>query len=233
MSTTSSQVLNLDPLSPSPSLAENVDSSAKKLKNSKPKNNKKNSKIKIKSKLSDIESASGRIIDSMYRNAYRTQLDLIRLADNKANIMISINGLILSIIVAGWTMIKNHAEAIFFIPISIFILSSLFSMFFSVLAARPKKNNSSAQFDDFAQKKANLMFFYDQVSLSADEYVQAVDQACSSNEHIYHHMSRHIYSLGLVITSKFKLLNIAYSLFIYGLCLSVLSFLLIEFKWTL
>ncbi|SEH08397.1 Pycsar system effector family protein [Candidatus Venteria ishoeyi] len=228
MSTTSSQVINLDP--PSSPLADNIEDTAKALKKTKLKNNKKNSKIKIKPKLAELESASGRSIDSMYRNAYRTQLDLIRLADNKSNIMISINGLILSVIVTAWAMIKNHTEAIFFIPISIFILSSLFSMFFSVLAARPKKYCSSAQFDDFAKKKANLMFFYDQVSLSADEYVRAVDQACSSNEHIYNHMSRHIYRLGLVITSKFKLLNMAYSLFIYGLCISVLSFLLIEFN---
>ena len=52
-------------------------------------------KKKTKKKKS---SASSKSVETMFRNAYRAQLDMIALAATKANIMISLNGVIVSIL---------------------------------------------------------------------------------------------------------------------------------------
>ncbi len=49
----------------------------------------------------DKTLGTNRGIETMFRSAYRVQMDLTGLADNKANMMISINGIIISIIIAA------------------------------------------------------------------------------------------------------------------------------------
>jgi len=44
---------------------------------------------------------STRGVETLFRSAYRVQMELTSLADNKANMMISINGIIISIIIAS------------------------------------------------------------------------------------------------------------------------------------
>ena len=57
-------------------------------------------KKKNKDKL-DKALGTNRGIETMFRSAYRVQMELTALADNKANMMISINGIIISIIIAS------------------------------------------------------------------------------------------------------------------------------------
>lgn len=175
------------------------------------------------------ELSNTRPLDSMFRNAYRTQMDLVRLADIKANIMISINGFILSILVAG-TGLNQQSEPWFFWSVGAFLITCLSSMFFAVLAARPRLRNPHRSPDEFYNEQANILFFYDQDSISADEYVEVINQLQGEPQKIYHHMSRHVHSLGKVVARKFRFLYIAYSLFIYGFGISFILFLLVFFK---
>ena len=54
-----------------------------------------------KKKKKQKKKGSTRGVETMFRTNYRTHLDLSSLADNKANIMISINGIIISILLAS------------------------------------------------------------------------------------------------------------------------------------
>ena len=56
---------------------------------------------KKKGKKKDSGLGSSRGIETMFRTSYRVHQDLVSLADTKANIMISVNGLIISIILAA------------------------------------------------------------------------------------------------------------------------------------
>ena len=56
---------------------------------------------KKKGKKKDLGIGTSRGIETMFRTSYRVQQDLVAIADAKANIMISVNGLIISIILAA------------------------------------------------------------------------------------------------------------------------------------
>ena len=57
-------------------------------------------KVKVnKKKKKKVVYSKG--VETMFRNAYRAQLDLISLAATKANIMISLNGFIVSILMVS------------------------------------------------------------------------------------------------------------------------------------
>jgi Family of unknown function (DUF5706)/Protein of unknown function (DUF3616) len=156
-------------------------------------------------------------IETMYRGAYRTQLDLTNLADTKANIMISINGLILSVVLAAGGFIAN-LEPWLLVPVGALVLTCITAMFFAVQAARPRlPKTGELTPEDFISGDANVLFFQDLASLPEDEYVGVMDRIMRDRELTYHHMTRHLYGLGVGLNRKFALLKLAYSSFVFGI----------------
>ena len=184
--------------------------------------------MKLKGKDKDHVGTS-RGIETMFRTSYRTHMDLSGLADNKANIMISINGIIISILIAAvapglagspWLMI----------PTAVLLLGCLTSLVFAVLAARPRISRAAISLEDARSGRANILFFGDFVAISQEDYVEGMQALMRDTDRVYLNMIRDIYGLGSVLQTKFRLLRISYTVFMIALITGVLAFIL-TFVW--
>lgn len=182
---------------------------------------------KKKDKKKKLGSSRG--VETMFRTSYRVHMDLSSLADTKANIMISINGLIISITIASISP-KIDANPWLLIPTSILLLACLISMVNAVLAARPRVNTSIIDLDSFKRMKGNLLFFGHYTSLDEDDFVDGMTDLMENQEAIYYNMIRDIYGIGRVLDKKFKLLQRAYTSFMWGLTLGILGFIAV-YMW--
>lgn len=184
-------------------------------------------KKKEKETVAKVRKEKG--VETMLRSAYRTQLDLTNLADTKSNILISINGLILSVLLAAGGFIAN-LESMLLVPVGALFLTSIGAMFFAVHAARPRlPDREVRQVKDFLNGDANVLFFQDFASLTENSYVEVMDHVIQNSDLTYQQMSRHLYSLGVGLNRKYGLLRIAYGTFIFGILGSALLFLLVFF----
>lgn len=172
---------------------------------------------------------SKRGVETMFRTSYRTHMDLSSLADAKANIMISINGLIISIIIASVAP-KIDANPGLLLPTSILLLSCLVSVVYAVRAARPRINDDAISLDDVRGGRANLLFFGHFVHLPRDDYEEGMQELILDQDRMYRNMIRDIYGLGSVLERKFQLLRVSYTAFMVGIIVSVLSFV-VYFIW--
>ncbi len=175
--------------------------------------------------LKKKKKGSARSVETFYRNAYRTQLDLTSLADNKANIMISVNGLIVTAIIATGGFASYAGELPILLPLSVLIVSIL-SMIFAILAASPRVANLHIAKDDLLQGKANLLYFNNFLSVSEDEYADAMYGVIEDVENIYRMMSAHIYNMGKVLIRKYRFLRISYIVFLLGMVTNSVLFAL-------
>ena len=176
------------------------------------------------------EKDLGRGVETMFRTSYRMHVDLAGLADSKANILISINGLSISVMLAA--MVPRIGEEVWlFLPTSVVLLTSLASISLAVLAARPRVSRPAAGGTgtgaDAGGVGENLMFFGGFLSLSAEAYRAAVAEAIRQPERLYDGMARDIYGLGLVLDRKFRLLRMAYTVFMFGLATGVVLYLIV------
>jgi len=174
---------------------------------------------------------SNRGIETMFRSAYRVQMDLTSLADNKANMMISINGIIISIIIAAVAP-KLDTNPWLLIPTTLFLVGTLISIVFAILAARPRVSSEHISLQDLEHSKGNILFFGDFSHISQDEFVEGMLDLMEDRTVTYEAMIRNIYGLGSVLRKKFALLQIAYSCFMGALILGVFSFIGV-FVWIL
>jgi hypothetical protein len=174
---------------------------------------------------------TARGIETMFRSAYRVQMDLTGLADNKANMMISINGIIISIIIASVAP-KLDTNPWLLIPTTIFLLGTLISIVYAILAARPRVSTVPITLQDLKHSKGNILFFGDFANLQQDEFVEGMLDLLEERNVLYETMIRNIYGLGSVLRKKFALLQIAYTAFMLALVMGVLSFIGV-FIWIL
>jgi hypothetical protein len=189
----------------------------------------KGKKKKKKDKKDDGKLGSSRGIETMFRTSYRTHLDLSSIADNKANIMISINGIIISIVIASISP-KIDANPWLLVPTGVLLVGCAISLVYAVLAARPRVTSKPLTLDDVLANKANILFFGNFVRLSEPDYLEGMTALVENTDRLYTNMMRDIYGLGSVLMRKYALLRTAYTIFMFGLVISVALFILV-FVW--
>ena len=180
---------------------------------------KKNKNNKNKGKL-----GSQRGIETMFRTSYRTHLDLSQMADNKANIMISINGIIISVVIASVSP-KIDSNPWLLVPTAVLLIGCAISLVYAVLSARPRVTSHVVTLDDVRSNKANILFFGNFVNMREDDYLEGMVSLIDDSDRLYTNMMRDIYSLGRVLTRKYRLLRTAYTLFMVSLVVSVVMFI--------
>lgn len=177
---------------------------------------------KLKSKLKKQEIPT-RGIESMFRLTARHQISLTSLSDNKANIMISVNSIILSIVVT--IIIRNISEnPNLILPTFAMLLTNLLTIIFAVLATRPHISSGTFTEDDIKAKKVNLLFFGNFYNMEFEDYDRAIKEMIKDSEYLYGNLIQDQYSLGLVLAKKYKLLRTCYSIFMFGIIVSVIAF---------
>ncbi|MEM0939307.1 MAG: Pycsar system effector family protein [Bacteroidota bacterium] len=183
---------------------------------------------KLKQKIKEAkELTPTRGIETMFRTTSKNHMELSAIADNKANIMISINSIILSVMIS--VLIRKLEEYPHMtIPAILLTLVCLTTIVFAVLATLP--NISSGKFDrlDIVNKKTNLLFFGNFHKMSLKEYEWGMKEMLQDADYLYGSMIKDIYFLGIVLGKKYRLLRVSYTIFMFGFVLSILGFIIAE-----
>lgn len=171
----------------------------------------------------DKEKRSNRGVETMFRTTSTNHIRLSSMADSKANIMISVNAIIISVLLSV-LLRKLEDYPNFILPAILFLTTSVTTIVFSVLATRP--NVTSGRFTDLdiRSKKANLLFFGNFHQMTYQEYEDGMETIMNNGEYLYSNMIHDIYNLGVVLGRKYKLLRFAYNTFMFGIVASVLAF---------
>jgi hypothetical protein len=123
------------------------------------------------------------------------------------------------------TQISSNSWLLF--PTAVLLITCMLSLIYAVLAARPRVSNEKVTLDDVRSNRSNILFFGNFYSMERDDYVTGLEELMADSGHLYNTMARDLHSLGVVLSKKFKLLRVAYNIFMVGLVVSVCSFLLV------
>lgn len=162
-------------------------------------------------------------VESMFRNTARMQISLSSIADNKSNILISVNAIIMSITM---TVLVTRFDEIpnIILPTLIFLVFCLITIVFAILSTRPNISSGKFTKEDIKQNKVNLLFFGNFYNMELDDYEWAIGELMKNDDNLYSTMIKDQHSLGKVLAKKYKLLRIAYNVFMIGIIISVLAF---------
>jgi predicted metal-dependent HD superfamily phosphohydrolase len=164
-------------------------------------------------------------IQTMLRLTSENHLELSNMADGKASILISVNAIIISVILS--LLIRRiQVDTYLTIPTIIFLISSVATIILAILATRPKVSEGNFSREDILNKKTNLLFFGNFYKSSLEEYKWAMNTMMRDTDYLYESVIQDIYFLGVVLARKYKLIRMAYTVFMIGILVSVLAFVI-------
>lgn len=164
-------------------------------------------------------------IQTMLRLTSDNHLELSGMADGKANILISVNAIIISVILTV-LLRRLEIDTHLTIPTIIFLSFSLITIVIAILATRPQITQGVFSREDIINKKTNLLFFGNFHKASLEEYEWGMAQMMKDQDYLYGSLIKDIHHLGVVLGRKYRLIRIAYSVFMIGIIISVLAFTL-------
>jgi len=162
-------------------------------------------------------------IETMFRITSGNSQRLSDMADNKSNILLTVNSIILSIIVA--VLLKAlDSNPHLIAPTVLLMATSVSTMVLAILATIPKIPTGYFNEEDVKNKSVNLLFFGNFYRTKFDDYQHAMNKAMDDKEFLYGMLTKDVYSQGVVLGRKYRLLRYAYGIFMIGLILSILTF---------
>jgi predicted metal-dependent HD superfamily phosphohydrolase len=182
--------------------------------------------IKLRSKLEKAKiQKPDRGIETMFRTTSTNHIMLSEMADNKANILITINSIILSVVVS--VLVRKLEENPKLIgPTILLVIVCLATTVFAILATRPNVTTGKFTRDDIKNKRTNLLFFGNFHGMQVDDYEWSMKEMMKDSDYLYGSMIKDVYYLGKVLGRKYRRLRVAYNIFMFGFVLSIISFIL-------
>lgn len=169
------------------------------------------------------EQQTDRGISTVFRITSSNQANLSQMADNKANIIISVNAIILSVVISVLVRhLDEHPNLV--IPTIILVITCVCATIFAILATRPNVSKGTFTREDIHDKKTNLLFFGNFHDMQIDDYDWAMKEMMSDRDYLYRSVIKDIYYLGVVLAKKYRYLRIAYNIFMFGLIISMMAF---------
>jgi predicted metal-dependent HD superfamily phosphohydrolase len=200
---------------------ENLMKLFKKKKKSKAKYNKEKLKVDLKNQSPE------RAIQTLFRTTLRNHIKLSDIADTKANILLSVNAIIISLALANLIpKLDQVTNRHLLYPTLILILFSVASIILSVLSTRP--NVTSGEFTDeqVEKREVNLLFFGNFHKVPFKRYEKALMGLLDDKQEVYQSLLKDLWLLGVVLNRKYTLLRWTYTIFMIGIISSVLAFVI-------
>jgi len=172
----------------------------------------------LKKKLAKVEPRSERGAETLFRLVSKNQYTLNTMIDRKSNILISINALILSIIL-GTVYGQLDSDPHLIYPVVMMLLTNIISIAFAIFATRPELKHGE-------EKTNNLLFYGNFNDMEEDEYVAEMTGLMYQGDELYKTIAKDTFHLGKTIDKKFKLLRKSFHVFLVGIILSVVAFIL-------
>lgn len=169
------------------------------------------------------KSDANRGIETMFRVTYMNHIALSQLADNKANMLISVNGFIISVGIAVLTPRLGSLSWVY-APALVLIAGCMISLAFAVIGSRPRLNRTEVTVEQIRNNEASALFFGQFLSMPLSDFQESIHTLMDDPRLLYDNLIRQLYSMGQNLHRKFQFVQIAYTVFLANTALATVMF---------
>jgi len=163
-------------------------------------------------------------VDNILRVNHGNQMRLGLMADQKANIMITVASIVFSITIA------NLDNEVMKWPLLTFAVGSFFSLLFAIFAIIPSTDYPTKKGSKEIDRESplfNPLFFGHFAHLSIEEYKEDYAETLMTDDKVYDAMAGDIYGQGKVLAlGKYKFLKWSYTSFLWGMSSAIVVFII-------
>jgi len=177
----------------------------------------------IRKSVDQLDKNSINIIRTMQRN----NIDLKSIADNKANILLSLNALMLTFLIP---IVLGNIDIIIeehlYIPLSLLFLTCFGTIIIAATVLKPC-NWIRTNKNEKSRLMSSPFFFVNYYKSTIDEFMIQMDNTITDSKVFKDHVITDLYFIGKVLGVKYNQIGICYNVFLVGLSTTVLSSILV------
>jgi len=208
-----------------PKKDENLLSLLESQKKLKKKYEKEEAKAKLKARYKNDNPE--RSIQTLYRTTLRNHIKLSDIADTKANILLSVNAIIISLALANIIpKLDAASNRHLMIPTLIMVCFCVASIVLSIMSTKPNVTSGEFTKEQVKNREVNVLFFGNFHQMQFDQYNWAINEILKDKDYVYEALTKDLYYLGIVLNRKYKILRWTYTIFMTGIIISVISFVI-------
>lgn len=181
-------------------------------------------KKKNKDKTSKMVTiGTSKSAQTQFKTALRNHIDLSAIADGKANTMLSVTSLIISLSLPFLgTSLSTQPHLL--IPTIVLLFVCVTAIIFATLATRPISMRGKSTLDDIEAKRSNLFFFGNFYKMQFGDYEQGIRKVVGDDEILDNSITRDLFFLGKALGKKYFYLRWCYNVFMFGIIAAVIAF---------
>ena len=174
---------------------------------------------KLKKKLVKAEGKPERGVETWFRLASKNLYSRLQIVDTKANILITSNAIIISVVLGTlYAQLDEDPHMIF--AVGGLVITNVLSITYAILATIPEPFTSNKK----EIGSEDLMTFEGFANMNIDDYRTSVMNILEKGETLYPSLITDIHNLGITLSKKYKLIRISYLIFLFGIIISVILF---------
>jgi len=166
-----------------------------------------------------------RSIQTLYRTTLRNHIKLSDIADTKANILLSVNAIIISLALANIIpKLDAASNRHLMIPTLIMVCFCVASIVLSIMSTKPNVTTGEFTKEQVKNREINVLFFGNFHQMKFEQYNWGIQEILKDKDYVYEALTKDLYYLGIVLNRKYKILRWTYTIFMTGIIISVISF---------
>jgi len=182
---------------------------------------------KLKKNLNNLSGRDDKAVQTLFRTTIKNHYTLREMVDRKANIMITVNSIIISVVISGMAS-RQLEHQLYYVPIITLTASAAVSIFFAIISTRPNKTHGQFTEDEIRTKNGNLLYFGNFHDMTARDFEWGMLQMLNDSDYLYGSMIRDLYYLGLAVHKKFVSIRISLNIFLGGMISSLVLYVVIR-----
>jgi len=160
---------------------------------------------------------------NVFRTTQRNNIDLTGIADNKANVLLSVNAIMLTFIIP---LVLGNIDYIvdkyLYIPLIIFAATCFTTIYMAAHVLKPSDFDRKRHSLD-PKVKSSPFFFGNFYKMEVDEYYAFLREGLADENFVKAHLAQDLYYIGRRLGQKMAHIRIAFNLFIVGIFLTLIS----------
>jgi len=179
----------------------------------------------LKVKKEKLQKFDARGIQTLFRNVSRNHYTLLKMVDNKAKIILTVNSIIITLFFGLRFINHSTNEIVINAGTRVLVLSSMLSMVFALFSMLPYRYFGKS----FRESKYRGALYAQNFSNeSLIEFKNEFKRIMEKGQNVYDEMIADLYFLGKVISIKQRILTLSVIVFLFGLIFTI-AFILTNF----
>lgn len=184
--------------------------------------------IQKKEKKKKNKSLSNKMIN-IIRTTQRNNIDLTAIADNKANVLLSLNAIMITCLVpVVFAYIEIVMEEMLFVPLIVLAVNCFITIYLSAKVLKPSDfDEYKMSLNNEEDSRLSPFFFGNFYKMEAKAYYAYMKQSLKDEEMLKGHLAQDLYYVGKRLGNKMEMIRKAFNLFIFGIFLTLVSTILV------